>query len=155
MDQWAPGGELFENAIQRTRAALASLRGARLSGLLWYQGESDCDCDDKAAAFSAKLPRLLAAFRERLGVPELPIVQVAVHTTRGALPFVERVRAAQLALRMPGVATVDARPHARRQEELPDELHLSTEAQCALGQEIADRLAAQLLPPNPSDATKT
>lgn len=40
------------------------------------QGESDCDCDDKAAAFSAKLPRLLAAFRERLGVPELPIVQV-------------------------------------------------------------------------------
>eukprot|EP00193_Tetraselmis_chui_P006083 CAMPEP_0177755174 /NCGR_PEP_ID=MMETSP0491_2-20121128/2422_1 /TAXON_ID=63592 /ORGANISM="Tetraselmis chuii, Strain PLY429" /LENGTH=252 /DNA_ID=CAMNT_0019270647 /DNA_START=1922 /DNA_END=2680 /DNA_ORIENTATION=- len=146
IEQWAEGGELFSNAVRRTLAALSCHQGARLAGLLWYQGESDADTEEKATEYLARLTRLFSKFREKLGAPQLPIVQVAVHTTRQSLPFVEQVREAQLGLCLPGLATVDAREHcAARGEDLPDELHLSSAAQCSLGIAMADCFASRLL----------
>ncbi len=73
LSRWEPGGDLAENAIRRTKAALEALpTGSHLAGMLWHQGESDCQEAD--SQFSERLQTALSALREKLDEPSLPIV---------------------------------------------------------------------------------
>lgn len=70
INQWSRGGKLYDDAIRRAR--IASTRGD-LRGILWHQGESD-SAEEKMAVYPEKLAKVLAAFREDLKVPAVPIV---------------------------------------------------------------------------------
>mmetsp|Transcript_10564 Transcript_10564/g.30092 ORF Transcript_10564/g.30092 Transcript_10564/m.30092 type:complete len:307 (+) Transcript_10564:244-1164(+) len=132
IDLWKESGKLFANTIHRTSAALASRPNARLRGLLWYQGESDADTMERAQSYQAKLEAVLNAFRTSLNEPTLPILQVAIDTTREEVPYVNEVRKCQFAAEVSDLVTVDARGF-----HLQDGFHLSTHAQCKLGKEMA------------------
>ena len=70
IDQWAKGGKLYMNAIDRAR------RGASdgvVRGILWHQGESD-STEELAPMYYERLELLIADFRHDLETPTLPVV---------------------------------------------------------------------------------
>ncbi len=77
IDTWQPGGyhdqtksHPYDDAIKRAR--LAMLDG-HLEGILWHQGESDCE-PLLAGSYKTKLISLISRFRTDLGYPELPFL---------------------------------------------------------------------------------
>ncbi len=64
IDQWAPGGVLFDNAVFQAKLAM---RTSTFSGILWHQGESDCKCMDTVYAYEEKFLATMEAFRRELG----------------------------------------------------------------------------------------
>ena len=70
LDQWVPGGLLFDHACYM--AELAS-RTSSIAGVLWHQGESDCS-DDRHPFYEEKLTHILNAFRQKLGLQDVPFL---------------------------------------------------------------------------------
>ena len=70
LDQWQEGGLLFDNAVACARLAM---RTSRLTGILWHQGESDCE-DDLYPLYFDKISAIMRALRRALGMDDLPIV---------------------------------------------------------------------------------
>lgn len=69
-DQWAEGSLLFDNAVNCARLAM---RTSHLVGILWHQGESDCE-EHLYPCYFDKVKAIMAAFRRALGDDGLPIV---------------------------------------------------------------------------------
>jgi hypothetical protein len=144
MAEWrpAPGRDTLYGSCLR-RARLAARRG-RIAGVLWYQGESDAASAAEAEAWGRRFAELVAAWRRDLGEPRLPVafaVLGAISPARRAEPgFAEwdRVKAAQRAVRIPGVAAVEA----EAVELSRDGLHLSAAGALALGRRLADAMLA-------------
>ena len=96
IDRWVESGDLWSNAVARTRIAL---RNGTLKGILWHQGEGDCS-EPKASAWGAKFEGMIASFRRELGpVPfvagELgrylsntgwPVINAHLHALEGKVP---------------------------------------------------------------------
>ncbi len=70
LDQWAVGGLLFDHACYM--AELAS-RTSTIAGVLWHQGESDC-AEHQYPVYEEKLTVILGAFREKLGLYDVPFL---------------------------------------------------------------------------------
>lgn len=70
LDQWAEGSILFDHACYM--AELAS-RTSNIVAVLWHQGESDASAE-KAPFYEEKLRAILAAFRKRLGLENVPFL---------------------------------------------------------------------------------
>lgn len=70
LQEWAPGGKLYEEAFRRLRAALAS---GTLRGILWHQGERDSR-DDSAMNYLQRLGEFFDRLRADLNAPYVPIV---------------------------------------------------------------------------------
>lgn len=70
LDQWRPGGELYVDAVARTRAALGG--GARLAGILWLQGESETP--QTAETYVARFSQMAARLRADLNAGDVPII---------------------------------------------------------------------------------
>lgn len=72
MAQWCPdakspaAGALYASMLRSLRAT-----GQPVAGVLWYQGEGD-SAADRAALYTSRMRRLIAATRRDLGQPELP-----------------------------------------------------------------------------------
>ena len=131
-----PDGELGRRAVARARAALAADGGdARLLCCLFYQGETDAAEAADAATWGARFARWTAALREELRAPELPVGVVAVTATAAACPHLEAVRAAQL--RTPAAVPRSFVVDAHGLELQADGLHLTADAQVALGEALA------------------
>ena len=71
IDQWAEGGILFDHAVMMTKLAM---RTSTLSGILWHQGESDCDTDERCLAHKENFRTMITALRRALGAEELPLL---------------------------------------------------------------------------------
>lgn len=70
--QWAPGGELFENAVSCARTAQKT---DALSGILWIQGENDGYSRENAALYTSRLLAMLDALKSALGAgAEVPVI---------------------------------------------------------------------------------
>lgn len=69
LDQWAPGGKLFTDAVARAKAA--QKRG-RLRAILWHQGESDSAKPETANSYDERWVRFIAALRKEIG--DVPVV---------------------------------------------------------------------------------
>jgi hypothetical protein len=69
LEEWAPGGKLFNDAVARTKAALKS---GRLRGILWHQGEADSSEAGKATSYSERWVRFITALRSEVG--DVPVV---------------------------------------------------------------------------------
>lgn len=70
LDQWIPGGLLFDNACYQTE--LAS-RTSDVAGVLWHQGESDCD-NELFPSYKEKLATIIESFKERLNLYDVPFL---------------------------------------------------------------------------------
>ena len=70
IDQWQVGGLLFDHACYM--AELAS-RTSTIAAVLWHQGESDSS-DERYPVYREKLAVVLDAFRERLGLHDVPFL---------------------------------------------------------------------------------
>lgn len=137
ISEWGRGTFLYNQLVTRARAAQRG--GGEIQALLWYQGESDTVFLEDANSYKAKLEKFFTAFRADLGSPMLPVIQVALASGQG--PYIEKVREAQLGIKLTNVICVDAK-ELRLQ---PDRLHLSTPAQVRLGEMLADAFL-QIIP---------
>lgn len=78
MDQWNPefkdrgGDSLYGAALGRINAV-----GGKVRGILWYQGEADASLKT-VAGFEKKFENLVAAFRNDLNQPALPVYYVQI-----------------------------------------------------------------------------
>ena len=70
LSQWLPGEILFDNAVNCAKLAM---RTSSLKGILWHQGESDCT-EERCAEYSKKFAFTMNSLRERLEMPDLPII---------------------------------------------------------------------------------
>ena len=74
---WQPGGfhpstrtHPWDDALVRARAAL---KDGTLKGILWHQGESDCD-PQRSVVYADKLHALVTRFRKDLKAPKVPFI---------------------------------------------------------------------------------
>ncbi len=78
MDQWDPGlksragHSLYGGMLRRFQAT-----GSKISGVLWYQGESDAN-PKASGPFQEKFERLVHMVREDFGQPDLPFYYVQI-----------------------------------------------------------------------------
>lgn len=70
LDEWAPGGALFDHAVMQSKLAQ---RISRIDGILWHQGETDCPTE-RAAVYEEKLEKIMSALREALDIPHVPLL---------------------------------------------------------------------------------
>lgn len=70
LDQWRRGGLLYDHAVYQTRLAE---RTSTLAGILWHQGEGDCE-DGLYQVYCKKLGAILDGFYEDLGLSDVPII---------------------------------------------------------------------------------
>lgn len=71
LEMWKRGGELYENAVRRTRAAL---KAGRLRGILWHQGEGDGIIESDALTYSGRWTAFIQALRADLEAPHVPVI---------------------------------------------------------------------------------
>ncbi|CAK7329971.1 unnamed protein product [Dovyalis caffra] len=129
--EWARGEELYENMVKRAKESVKG--GGEIKGLLWFQGESDTSTQIDADAYQENMEKLIDNVREDLGLPYLPIIQVALASGLDD-NYMEKVREAQLKINLPNVICVDAKGLDLKE----DHLHLTTESQVKLGNMLAD-----------------
>lgn len=70
LDQWKPGGVLFDHACMMARLAD---RSAHIVGILWHQGESECG-ETRYPLCKEKLKTLIGAFRREPCLEKLPFL---------------------------------------------------------------------------------
>ncbi|CAN8327441.1 unnamed protein product [Cochlearia groenlandica] len=126
--EWARGEHLYETMVKRTEESRK--RGGEIKAMLWYQGESDVSNIHDAESYGSNMDRLIKNLRHDLNLPSLPIIQVAIASGGG---YIDKVREAQLGLKLSNVVCVDAKGLQLK----PDNLHLTTEAQVQLGLSLA------------------
>ncbi|KAI7740165.1 hypothetical protein M8C21_013865 [Ambrosia artemisiifolia] len=132
--QWAKGGKLYEDMVKRAKSAASG--GGEIKALVWYQGESDTKLKHVAEAYKSNMESLIRNVRSDLGLPTLPLIQVAIASGEGK--YMEVVREAQKAIDLPNVVCVDAKGLELKE----DHLHLTTAAQVQLGHMLADAYLA-------------
>lgn len=70
IEQWAKGGALYNDAIQRTIRALANNPGSKIMGILWHQGEANVGSSN----YTTNLDNFIRDIRNDLGNTNIPIV---------------------------------------------------------------------------------
>lgn len=70
LDQWAVGSLLFDHACYMAKLAQ---RTSTIVAVLWHQGESDCG-DNNYPLYEEKMLKILDAFRDRLGLHDVPFL---------------------------------------------------------------------------------
>ena len=151
MLQWDPakradGSKSLYGATLRRIAK----NGGKIAGIVWYQGESECNPTD-AALYVPRMQTLVASFRQDLGQSNLPFVCVQLSrfitsdTAAGAAW--QRVREEQRLLpeKIQHFATVPAIDLT-----LDDIIHISGRDQQVLGRRLAQAMLALLKHPRAS-----
>lgn len=70
MAQWMPGEANFDHAVFQTSLAA---RSAEIKGILWHQGESDCN-DASIATYKERFITMITEMRRQIGNPEVPVL---------------------------------------------------------------------------------
>ena len=71
MDQWEKGTPLYDHAVFLAKLAM---RTSTLVGIIWHQGESDCETVEIAKAHKQKFLNMITSLKEDLGLPNIPVV---------------------------------------------------------------------------------
>lgn len=143
MTQWDPGrrDELGKSLYGATYRRLQK-NGGRVAGVIWYQGESDAN-PEAAPRYTARMRKLIAAFRHDAGDKALPVVlvQIARCTDGAALaaqPWnIVQQQQQELAWKLPRVATVPAVDLT-----LEDAIHIGGSSNTRLGKRLAQAMQA-------------
>ncbi len=70
LSQWMPGELLFDNAVNNAKLAA---RTSEIVGVLWHQGESDCE-DEPYHTYQARLETMMQALRNELELNDVPFI---------------------------------------------------------------------------------
>jgi len=112
--------------------------GGRVAGMLWYQGESDCNPED-APTYAERFTRFVNAVREAVGRPDLPVLTAQLNRVAGnynpldnKLWGVLRETQRQLARTLPNVAVLPTLDLT-----LSDTIHTSARGNITLGGRFA------------------
>lgn len=70
LEQWKEGGLLFDNAV--SQAKLAS-RTSTIAGVLWHQGEMDCE-ESLALSYQPRFEAIMNALRKELDLYDVPFL---------------------------------------------------------------------------------
>lgn len=70
LSQWMPGELLFDNAVNNAKLAA---RTSEIVGVLWHQGESDCE-DESYPTYQTRLETMMQAFRNELNLNDVPFI---------------------------------------------------------------------------------
>lgn len=70
IEQWQPGGLLYDHAVMNARLAQ---RSSTLMGVLWHQGESDCP-NERCLVYRYRLTELMENLRKDLDQKDVPIL---------------------------------------------------------------------------------
>jgi sialate O-acetylesterase len=145
MDQWNPalkdkgGNSLYGATLRRFQAV-----GGKVTGVLWYQGESDAN-PKAAPVFQEKFEKLVAALRADFGQSSLPFyyVQIGRHVSSvnvaewNAVQEMQR-KAEAMIPRSGMVPAIDV--------ALDDGIHVSTQDQKLIGKRLAALALRDLFP---------
>lgn len=71
LSRWSKGGDLYEQAVVRARAAV---KDGTLKGILWHQGESDSGNESTARSYGERLAKMVTDLRDELGAGDVPFV---------------------------------------------------------------------------------
>ncbi|CAN4092651.1 unnamed protein product [Withania somnifera] len=131
--KWRRGSLPYDELVKRAKFAVKG--GGIIRGLLWYHGESDVKGGNGYKDYKINLEKFIHDLRSDLNSPNLPILQVILPYPKKPFkgPYIEEVRAAQLAINIPNVVKIDA----KELEIGPDGIHLTTSAQVQLGHMFA------------------
>lgn len=137
--RWRPAAArstLYGSCLARAKAA-----GGRITGILWYQGESDARSDKTAARWGERFRSLVQHLRADLGEPDVPVVYVQIADTADPARYpgwrTVQEQQAETRSRLRCAAMVSA----RGLELKPDALHLTTASQRLLGPKLAVAMA--------------
>ena len=136
LDQWKPGGELYEDAVRRAKIGMKS---GKLRGILWHQGESDGGDAEKANSYAERWAVMIRQLRSDLNEPDVPVVVGELAERTGELPpgqaFVPKVneQLALLPLRTPHTAFASSAGLTT----LADHAHFDARSQRELGRRYA------------------
>ncbi|MEC3911865.1 sialate O-acetylesterase [Sphingobium sp. CR2-8] len=137
MKAWKPDSArktLYGSCLSRAR-----LSNATVSGMLWYQGETDARDSTEAHKWSGRFKAMIKAIRRDLRSPRLPIVFVALadepaqSAPAGPFPAWTAMQRAQHAFHLRCTAVVSSQGLSRNS----DDLHLTTNAHRQLGPALA------------------
>ncbi|KAM3237398.1 putative carbohydrate esterase [Capsicum chacoense] len=133
LDKWRNGSLPYGELVKR--AKIAEKNDGIIRGLLWYHGESDVKGGNGYKDYKINLEKFIHDLRTDLNSPNLPILYVILPypTKPFKGPYIEEVRAAQLAINIPNVIRIDA----KGLQIGPDGIHLTTPAQVQLGHMFA------------------
>ena len=140
LSRWEPGGDLYSNAVERTRAALAT--GGSLRGILWHQGEADSWKRGNAESYARRLTHMVTQLRADLGVKYVPFIagEVGAHygasiEKRGGKSFVDEVnrQMKSAVAKLPAAGWVSVKGLGPG----PDGIHFTTESSYELGRRYA------------------
>jgi lysophospholipase L1-like esterase len=136
--------------------------GARLAGMVWFQGMADGARESKAAGYEAHLVHLIDDLRRDLDAPELPVVVGALARSGAPMtPNQRKVFDAQMAVGDPekhpdfagNVISIDTRPMCRPKEECPggrDRYKGNAESYLEIGKAMGEAMRDLLgEPPSP------
>lgn len=70
LEQWKEGSLLYDNAVYQTKLAT---RTSVLAGILWHQGEADCE-ESLARTYKIRFEKILSALRRDLNAFDIPIL---------------------------------------------------------------------------------
>lgn len=70
ISQWLPGEILFDHAVMMTKLAM---RTSKLGGILWHQGESDCN-QANFALYEERIIRIIYEIRKQLNAENVPFI---------------------------------------------------------------------------------
>lgn len=143
MEQWSPslrdqnGASLYGATIERIKGV-----GGTVAGVLWYQGESDCN-PEAASIYKERMVRLVESFRSDTGQPDLPFIYVQLgrwvaNADEPSIRSWNAVREIQRTLihDIPNTYMVSA-----IDLDLDDGIHIGTNGLKRLGRRLADAAA--------------
>lgn len=70
ISQWMPGEVLFDHAVFMTKLAQ---RTSELGGIIWHQGEGDCNADD-IDLYKERFITMMTEMRKQIGAEDLPLI---------------------------------------------------------------------------------
>jgi len=70
LEQWKPGGELFNNAVERAKFAM---RSGTLCAILWHQGEADSG-GALRESYPERFGSMIGSMRKELGAEKVPLL---------------------------------------------------------------------------------
>eukprot|EP00903_Cladosiphon_okamuranus_P015191 g14044.t1 len=142
---WSPGGDLFEDAVTRLEAALASNEGTKgncVGAILWHQGEKDAELSVDQDAYESSWIDMISELRSRIpAASEAPVIlgeftekQVEKHPDKYK-PILAAIRAIPDAVSTTAVASSDG-----LKTNSGDDVHFSAAAQREYGRRYFDKL---------------
>jgi len=147
---WVKGGELYEKAMLRAKAAAEV---GTLSGVLWHQGETDATKKESADTYEARLTKMLGDLRTELNAPNLPIVvgQIGEFLDKKKEPYADTVRAA--IKHIPQVLEQVGFADSNGLTDKGDKLHFNVDSQRQMGVRFANAMLELQGKPHSSPTT--